>query len=64
MDQMLVDVGDSDVRGRRRRRAHRRAGRRRRSTADEWAAWLDTIPYEMVTRLGGRLPRVTWDVDA
>ena len=25
--------------------------------ADEWAQRLDTISYEVVTRLGGRLPR-------
>lgn len=26
--------------------------------ADEWAAWCDTINYEIVTRLGVRVPRV------
>lgn len=27
-------------------------------TAEEWAAWADTINYEIVTRVGGRVPRV------
>jgi alanine racemase len=56
MDQLLVDVGDLDVAvdddvvllG---------AQGDDEITADEWAARLDTIPYEVVTRLGGRLPR-------
>jgi alanine racemase len=25
--------------------------------AAEWAAWMGTIPYEVVARLGPRLPR-------
>ena len=56
MDQLLVDVGDLDVAvdddvvllG---------AQGDDEITADEWAARLDTIPYEVVTRLGSRLPR-------
>jgi len=56
MDQLLVDVGDLDVAiddhvvllG-------SQGGDR--ITAAEWADRLDTIPYEVVTRLGGRLPR-------
>jgi alanine racemase len=56
MDQLLVDVGDLDVQidddvvligvqdG-------------AEIDAAEWAERLDTIPYEIVTRLGGRLPR-------
>ncbi|OKL46054.1 alanine racemase [Boudabousia marimammalium] len=27
-------------------------------TADDWAAWCDTINYEVMTRLGARIPRV------
>jgi alanine racemase len=27
-------------------------------SAEEWAAWADTINYEIVTRVGGRVPRV------
>ena len=26
-------------------------------TAAEWAAWCDTIGYEIVTRIGTRVPR-------
>jgi alanine racemase len=56
MDQLLVDVGDLDVAvdddvvllGKQGGDA---------ITADDWAARLDTIPYEIVTRLGVRLPR-------
>jgi alanine racemase len=56
MDQLLVDVGDLDVAvdddvvllG---------AQGDDAITADDWAARLDTIAYEVVTRLGGRLPR-------
>jgi alanine racemase len=56
MDQLLVDVGDADVRvdddvvllG---------AQGDAVIDAQEWADRLGTIPYEVVTRLGGRLPR-------
>jgi len=56
MDQLLVDVGDDDVQvdddvvllG-------TQGGEV--IDAQEWADRLDTIPYEVVTRLGGRLPR-------
>ena len=56
MDQILVDVGEADVQigddvvllGRQGTEC---------ITADEWAERLGTIPYEVVTRLGGRLPR-------
>jgi alanine racemase len=27
-------------------------------TADDWARWSDTIGYEIVTRIGSRVPRV------
>jgi alanine racemase len=56
MDQLLVDVGaldvavDDDV-------VLLGAQGGDEITADDWAARLDTIPYEVVTRLGGRLPR-------
>ena len=56
LDQILVDVGEADVQigddvvllGRQGTEC---------ITADEWAERLGTIPYEVVTRLGGRLPR-------
>jgi alanine racemase len=57
MDQFVVDVGDATV----------SAGDRvvlfgpgddNEPTADEWAALLGTINYEIVTRIGARVPRV------
>jgi len=32
-------------------------GDRGEPTAGEWAAWCDTIGYEIVTRIGTRVPR-------
>ena len=57
MDQFLVDVGDDEVAvgdevvlwG------DSSAGA---PSAEEWAAWADTINYEIVTRVGSRVPRV------
>lgn len=57
MDQFMVDVGDAAVAegdevvlfG---------AGDDGEPTADEWAGALRTIGYELVTRVGSRLPRV------
>ena len=56
MDQFVVDVGMDDV-----------ApgddvvvfddGVQHAPTADDWAAWCDTIGYEIVTRIGPRVPR-------
>ena len=56
MDQCIVDVGDDAVApgdevlvmG---------PGTAGEPTAEEWAGWDDTIGYEIVTRLGARLPR-------
>jgi alanine racemase len=56
MDQIVVDVGDDPVApgdvavlfG---------PGDDGEPTADDWAAVLDTINYEIVTRIGGRVPR-------
>jgi alanine racemase len=56
MDQFVVDVGDAPVRvgdpvvlwG---------DGSDGEPTADEWAEWAGTIGYEIVTRLGARVPR-------
>jgi alanine racemase len=56
MDQFVVDVGDDDV------AAGDEVvlfgpGDRGEPTADDWAAALDTINYEIVTRVGVRVPR-------
>jgi alanine racemase len=57
MDQFLVDVGDDVVvvddevvlLGGQGGSA---------VTADDWACWLDTITYEVVCTVAGRVPRV------
>jgi alanine racemase len=56
MDQFVVDVGDADV------AAGDQAvlfgtGRMGEPTAQEWADVLDTIHYEIITRIGARVPR-------
>jgi alanine racemase len=57
MDQFVIDLGAHDlphvgddvyVFG---------PGRHGEWTADQWAATLDTIGYEIVTRIGPRVPR-------
>ena len=57
MDQFVIDLGtaslphvgdDVHVFG---------PGRHGEWTADQWAASLDTIGYEIVTRIGARVPR-------
>ena len=57
MDQFLFDAGDDDI----------AAGDEvvligaqggAQVTADDWAAWLDTINYEVVCAVGARVPRV------
>lgn len=56
MDQVVVDVGDREIRpgedvvvwG---------PGDDGEPTAQDWAAWDGTIGYEIVTRLGSRVPR-------
>jgi len=56
MDQIVVDVGDAEV----------RVGDRAvlwgdpatgAPSAEEWAGWAGTIGYEIVTRVGPRVPR-------
>ena len=56
MDQVVVDVGDAGVAagdevimwG---------TGQSGEPTVEDWAAWDDTIGYEIVTRVGPRVPR-------
>lgn len=56
MDQVVVDIGEVAV-----RRGDEvllfGSGSRGEPTADDWAAACGTINYEIVTRLGPRLPR-------
>jgi alanine racemase len=56
MDQVVIDVGDAPV------TAGDEVtvwgpGTSGEPTAQEWAAWDDTIGYEIVTRVGARVPR-------
>lgn len=56
MDQCVIDVGDAPI------EAGAEAivfgtGESGEPTAEDWAAWDDTIGYEIVTRMGARLPR-------
>ena len=57
MDQFVLDVGDAAVGARRRGRplGHRASGGE--PTAQQWADAVDTIHYELVTRVGGRFAR-------
>jgi alanine racemase len=57
MDQFLVDVGDDAV------AVGDRVvlwgdGATGVPSADDWAVWAETINYEIVTRVGPRVPRV------
>lgn len=62
MDQFVVDAGDDDIAagdevvlfG---------SGADGEPTADEWAAALGTIGYEIVTRVGSRVPRTYVPID-
>jgi alanine racemase len=58
MDQLMVDCGDDAVE---RGDEVVLLGTQGDETVDaaEWAAWMGTIPYEVVARLGPRLPRRT-----
>jgi alanine racemase len=56
MDQLVLDVADTDVRPGEVAVLFGDA-RRGEPTAHDWAAAADTIGYEIVTRLGSRVPR-------
>jgi alanine racemase len=61
MDQFVIDVGDDEIRegdqvtlfG---------PGDQGEPTAQEWAEMLGTISYEIVTRIGARIPRTYGDL--
>ena len=57
MDQLLVDVGDDRVAVDDEVVLLGRQGAAQ-IAADDWANWLDTINYEIVTTIGTRVPRV------
>jgi alanine racemase len=57
MDQVVIDVGDDQVQAGDEVTLFG-AGRHGEPTAADWAAACDTIDYEIVTRIGARVPRV------
>ena len=57
MDQFVLDIGD-DAAAAGDEVVLFGPGGRGEPTADDWAAALDTINYEIVTRIGTRVPRV------
>lgn len=58
MDQFVVDVGDDEVEAGEYAVLFGDPGENPNTpTAEEWARILDTIPYEIVTRVGPRVPR-------
>ena len=63
MDQVMVDLGDDDVRAGEEVVLFGPPGEGR-PTAQEWAEACGTISYEIVTRIGGRMPRRHVDGDA
>ena len=57
MDQFVVELGADKVVGVGEEVVLFGPGDRGEPTAGEWAAWCDTIGYEIVTRIGSRVPR-------
>ncbi|MGW3521290.1 alanine racemase [Streptomyces hydrogenans] len=60
MDQFVVDLGN-DVPEPGTEAVLFGSGERGEPTAEDWAAAADTIAYEIVTRIGARVPRVCVD---
>jgi alanine racemase len=57
MDQFVVELGAEKVVGVGEEVVLFGPGDRGEPTPGEWAAWCDTIGYEIVTRIGSRVPR-------
>ena len=57
MDQFVVELGAGKVVESGEEVVLFGPGDRGEPAAAEWAAWCDTIGYEIVTRIGGRVPR-------
>jgi alanine racemase len=57
MDQFVVELGAEHVAEPGEDVILFGPGDRGEPTAGEWAAWCDTIGYEIVTRIGARVPR-------
>lgn len=58
MDQFVVDLGDDTMDGHGEHAVLFGPGDSGEPTAHDWASVLSTIPYEVVTRIGPRVPRV------
>ena len=56
MDQFVLDVGGDDVAAGDEVLVFG-SGSSGEPTAQDWADWLGTINYEIVTRVGARVPR-------
>jgi alanine racemase len=57
MDQFVVELGAGRVAEPGEEVILFGPGDRGEPTAGEWADWCDTIGYEIVTRIGSRVPR-------
>jgi alanine racemase len=57
MDQFVVDLGADRVAQSGDEVILFGPGDHGEPTAADWAAWCDTIGYEIVTRIGSRVPR-------
>ena len=58
MDQLVVELGPNNTASVGDEVVLFGAGDDGEPTAEEWADWCGTIGYEIVTRVGGRVPRV------
>jgi alanine racemase len=58
MDQFVVDLGADAAEQIGDEVVVFGSGRSGEPTAEDWAGWCDTIGYEIVTRVGARVPRV------
>lgn len=63
MDQFVVDLGAGTTARPGEEVLLFGTGAQGEPTATDWAAWCDTINYEIVTRIGGRFTRVVVDSD-
>jgi alanine racemase len=58
MDQLVVELGPDSSAGVGDEVVLFGSGEGGEPTAADWAGWCDTIGYEIVTRIGSRVPRV------
>ena len=59
MDQFVIELGEADPRAEVGQEVTLLgSGDHGEPTAADWAAWCGTIGYEIVTRIGSRVPRI------